>query len=99
RIYGLTGTLNGTAGDPITPSLPDTITCPASIDPAAAVSGTTRIHQLYGTVCQASKSELKLVLNSGRAVSIDTTTMLNERRPVLLTPGRPVLVNFTIDKA
>ena len=99
RIYGLTGTLNGTAGDPITPSLPDTINCPASIDPAAAVSGTTRIHQLYGTVCQASKSELKLVLNSGRAVSIDTTTMLNERRPVLLTPGRPVLVNFTIDKA
>ncbi len=99
RIYGLTGTLDGTARDPITPSLPDTITCPASIDPAAAVTGATRVHQLYGTVCQASGSELKLALRSGRAVSIDTGTRFNARRPVLLTPGRPVLVHFTIDKA
>lgn len=99
RIYGLTGTLDGPARDPITPSLPDPITCPASIDPAAAVSGATRVHQLYGTVCQSSGSELKLVLRSGRAVSINTGTRFNSRRPVLLTPGRPVLVHFTIDKA
>ncbi len=99
RIYGLTGTLDGPASDPITTSVPDAITCPASIAPAAAVSDATRAHQTYGTVCQASGSQLKLALRSGHAISIDTGTVPNQRHPVLLTPGRPVLVSFTIDKA
>jgi hypothetical protein len=63
------------------------------------VSGAAPVHQLYGTVCQANGGELKLTLRSGVAVSIETGTEFNSRRPVLLTPGRPLHVTLTIDKA
>jgi hypothetical protein len=99
RIYGLTGGQKPLVDDPIVPSTPEPISCPASIAASAAVSGTAPVHRLYGTVCQASGTELKLALRSARAVSIDTSTVGNQHRPVLLTPGRPVHVILTIDKA
>lgn len=99
RIYGLTGALKPMVDDPITPSQPDTVTCPAGIAPAKAASGAAVLHQLYGTACQANGTELKLALRSGRAVSIDTSTLSNQRRTVLLTPGRPLHVSVTIDEA
>ena len=98
RIYGLGIRPAEAIPDPISPSQPEAISCPASIAPATAVSGSTQIHQLYGTVCQANGAELKLALRTGRAVSIDTGTKFNARRPVLLTPGRPLHVVLTIDK-
>lgn len=98
RIYGVSSHPDGAVEDPITPSLPEIIACPASIAPTAAVNGAMQVHQLYGTVCQASETELKLTLRNGHAVSIDTTTTGNQRRPVLLTPGRPVHVILVIDK-
>ena len=99
RIYGLTGQGDGIVRDPIVPSQPETISCPAGIAPAAAVAGAAPVHQLYGTVCKASGTELKLALRSGHAVSIDTSTVVNQHRAVLLTPGRPLHVSVTIDKA
>ncbi len=99
RIYGLGAHPAGAMLDSITPSQPEAIACPASIAPAAAVSGASPVHQLYGTVCQANGRELKLALRSGRAVSIDTGTRFEERRPVLLTPGRPLHVVVTLDKS
>jgi hypothetical protein len=98
RIYGLGSRPAEAIPDPITPSQPEAIACPASIAPATAMSSSTQIHQLYGTVCQANGTELKLALRTGRAVSIDTGTKFNARRPVLLTPGRPLHVVLTIDK-
>jgi PQQ enzyme repeat len=99
RIYGLGNHPGDGVNDPITPSLPQTISCPANIAPSTAVSGAAPVHQLYGTVCQANGGELKLTLRSGVAVSIETGTEFNSRRPVLLTPGRPLHVTLTIDKA
>jgi hypothetical protein len=99
RIYGLTGHDDGVVNDPIVPSRPETISCPAGIAPSAAVVSASPVHQLYGTVCQTNATELKLALRSGRAVSIDTSTVATQRRTVLLTPGRPLHVSVTIDKA
>jgi hypothetical protein len=99
RIYGLTGHDDGVVNDPIVPSRPETFSCPAGIAPSAAVVSAAPVHQLYGTVCQTNATELKLALRSGRAVSIDTGTVTNQHRTVLLTPGRPLHVSVTIDKA
>jgi len=99
RIYGLTGHDDGVVNDPIVPSKPEIIVCPASIEPAATVVGVAPVHQLYGTVCQASGTELKLALRNGHALAIDTSTLADQHRPVLLTPGRPLHVTVIIDKA
>lgn len=99
RIYGLTGHDNGVVNDPIVPSKPETVSCPVGIAAAAAVGGAAPVHQLYGTVCEASGAELKLTVRSSRAVSIDTSTVANQHHPVLLTPGRSLHVSVTIDKA
>jgi hypothetical protein len=99
RIYGLISHPDGSVNDLITPTVPETISCPVSITPSVALGGAEREHQVYGTVCQANGAELKLTLRSGRAVSIETGIEFNSRRPVLLTPGRPLHVTLTIDKA
>ncbi len=101
RIYGLTGQQEGakqSSVDPITPSQPEMISCPASIAAAAAAGAGVPLHQLYGTVCQSSGTELKLALRNGRSVSIDTSSASDQWRHVLLTPGRPLHVSLTIDK-
>ncbi len=101
RIFGLTGQqdLNHQAvADPMSPSAPDAISCPANVAPSVAVAGPGPVHQLYGTVCQATGSEMKVALRSGRAIAVDTTGTRTQRRQVLLTPGRPVHVSVTIDK-
>lgn len=99
RIYGLRAHPGSAALDPITPSLPQTIACPAGIAPAAAVNSSSREHEVYGTVCRARGTELTLALRNGRSVTIETGTALNQHRPVLLTAGRPLHVSLTIDKA
>lgn len=99
RIYGLTGQGDGVVNDPIVPSEPEAVSCPAGITASAAVSGAAPVHQLYGTICGTSGTELKLALRNGRAVSIDMATVGNQRRPVLLSLGRPVRVSLIIDKA
>ncbi len=100
RIYGLTGGQHDVqqAFDPIVPSLPDTIACPAGIAPLSVVSAKQPVHQLYGTVCQASGNDLRLALRNGHAISIDTAGAFDQHRHVLLTPGRPLKVTVTIDK-
>jgi hypothetical protein len=100
RIYGLLGQqdLRKPVDDPIVPSTPETITCPANISPASALPG-GGVHELFGTVCQTSGHELKLALRSGRALSIDTSEIPSQHRPVLLTPGRSLHVRLTVDKS
>lgn len=99
RIYGLIGQPAGTVQDPIVPSAPDTISCPATIAPSAAVSGSGSVHELYGTVCGVSGTELKLALRGSHSVTINTSGTANQQRPVLLTPGRPLHVTLTIDRS
>ena len=100
RIYGLLGQHDERKQvvDPIVPSQPETVSCPASITPAQAVRG-GGVHELYGTVCQATGHELKLALRSGRAVSIDTSAPYTQHRPLVLSPGRPLHVELTVDHA
>lgn len=99
RIYELLGQhdLKKQVDDPIIPSKPETMSCPAGISPAEAVRG-GGVHDLYGTVCQAGGHELKLALRSGRAISIDTSAAYTQHRPLLLTAGRPLHVRLTVDQ-
>jgi hypothetical protein len=99
RIYGLLSQQDKPADDPIAPSQADVVRCPAGISAASIFSGTAAKHSAYGTVCQASGHELKLALRNGRALSIDISTASDQRRPVLLTPGRPVHAIVVMDKA
>ncbi len=100
RIYGLLGQqdLKKPPVDPIVPSTPDTISCPATVSAANVLHG-SGAQELYGTVCQVSGTELKLALPSGRALSIDTSEVPSQHRPVLLTPGRPLHVRLIVDKS
>ena len=101
RIYGLIGHEGPDkviVPASLTPSAPASITCPAKISPFAAVSGAAPVHELYGTVCQASGTEMRLALRNGRAISIDVSHAFDRHRQVLLTPGRPLHVSVTIDK-
>jgi hypothetical protein len=98
RIYGLTGGEKLVVDDPITPSQPETIACPAITSVTSVVGAAKSLHQLYGTVCVGGGTELMLALRSGRAVSIDTSKLPDQRHNVALTPGRPLHVSLTIGK-
>jgi hypothetical protein len=100
RIYGLTGQqLANKVSEPdwLTPSPADKVSCPATISPADAVPGKAAVHVVHGTVCEASDNHMRLTLRSGRAVRIDIAGVFDRQRRVLLTPGRPLRVSFTID--
>ena len=101
RIYGLTNqqASQKVEAASLTPSKADTVSCPAEIPATAVVGSAAGVHQLYGTVCQTSGTQMRLSLRSGRAVSVDVSSMSQSRKHVLLTPGRPLHVSVTIDKA
>ena len=99
KIYGLKG-----AGSPelkdsafLTASKPDVVTCPATIA-AATMLRDQPLHELYGTVCRADGQQIMLALRNGHAVAVDVGAF-DQRRPVLLTPGRALHVTATLDKA
>jgi len=98
RIFGLLA--NPPAGASAGPaslmtSQPETVSCPAG--PAAGSK--MPAHELYGTVCQSGGHQIKLALRSGAAVSIDVSQAFDQHRQVLLTPGRPLHVSVSMDKA
>ncbi len=100
RIFGIThaGLEKVTVPRSLMPSKPDNVTCPAGISPAMLFGNRAAMHQLYGTVCQASGSRMTLALRNGHAVTIDLSGGLGPKH-VLLTPGRPVHVSAELDKA
>jgi len=75
---------------------PAAVTCPASEPASAGVASGLGIHQVYGTVCRANGQEMQLALRNGRSISVEVSQALARRR-VLLTPGRPVRVQLTVD--
>ena len=103
QIFGLLG---GRLGQPragnsavpseLAPSAPAVIACPADSDPPVAVD--SKIHEFYGTICQAGENEMRLALRSDRALLVDTAQAFTQHRPLLLTPGRAVHVRATIDE-
>jgi hypothetical protein len=102
QIFGLTNDNRpglSRKAEVLAASSPDVVTCPVSVAPLAAVKGSSApVHDFYGTVCEASSSQFRLTLRTGRAVSIDIGTGHVEYRPMLLTPGRPVHVRASIGK-
>ncbi len=102
QIFGLTSDmgprLSHKAGS-LAVSTPDVITCQASVAPLSAVKGSAApVHDFYGTVCESSRSQLRLTLRTGRSVSVNIGPQYVQRRPMLLTPGRPVHVRASIGK-
>ena len=99
QIFGLLSHNAGTqAAYPVTPSLPDLVSCLPSEPAAAAIRKTSATHSFYGTVCRASEAELQLSLRSGRSITIDLRQLENPLRPGLLVLGRTIHVNATIDQ-
>jgi hypothetical protein len=100
RIFGLFSAKTRAAVVPksLRPSAPDVVRC-GTIQPvlAAVVGALPSAHELYGTVCQVSGTELQMNLRTGRSVKLDTTNAFTHNRRLLLTPGRPVHVVATID--
>jgi hypothetical protein len=76
----------------LVPSPPAVIECPPEQGREAAGA-----HEFYGTICQVKGDELHLSLRSGRSIVLDASRARTQEEPVLLTPGRPVRVNATID--
>ena len=101
RMYGVThiGSDNVVVPASLKPSQPDTITCPAQVASTPAASGKTPLHDLYGTVCQATGKRIMLALRSGRAVSVDVSGAFDQNRHLLLTPGRTLHVSVAMDQA
>ena len=80
------------------PSAPDAIACPSNTTPLAAAGGVQAAeHEFHGTVCRASGGELRLALRNGRCITVDISHAFDRNRPILLTPGRPLVVRATID--
>ena len=103
RIFGLLGGRlgqqragNSTVPSELAPSAPAVMACPADSDPPVAVD--SKIHEFYGTICQAGENEMRLALRRGRALLVDTSQAFTDHSPFLLTPGRAVHVRATIDE-
>ena len=63
--------------------------------PAAPDAAGPVVHEYYGTVRNVSGTTLYLVLRTGRVLVVDASKALADKRSVLLTPTRPVIVRGT----
>jgi hypothetical protein len=63
---------------------------------AATASGATTLHEYYGTVRNVTGTTLYLVLRTGRVLVVDASKAFADKRSVLLTPTRPVIVRGTL---
>ncbi len=103
QIFGLLSSppTSGVAAapKPTTASEPSAVTCPPEVAPLAATGGTgAGVHQLRGTVCKVTGSQLRIALPGERSVSVDIVEVLARHRTLLLTPGRPIKIRATIDE-
>src|SRR5262249_31541275 len=99
RIYGLTAQqlMDKAEAASMTPSVADTISCSSEVAIKSAFPGKEAVHQLYGTVCESNGDQLRLTIRSGRTVSVNVAKAFDHAQPLLLPPGRPVHVTFSID--
>ena len=82
----------------LSPSAPAMVSCGPDQTPLAAAGGAQAgTHEFYGTICRVNGNELHLSLRSGRSIAIDTTEAFVHSRRILLTLGRPVNVQASID--
>ncbi|MBI3478604.1 MAG: PQQ-binding-like beta-propeller repeat protein [Acidobacteria bacterium] len=102
QIFGLLPPKNGLARaalpQSIATSTPDVVTCAPGATAATALGSSSSLHQIYGTVCKASGSEVQLSLRSGRSIAIDISNAFARHQRVALTPGRNVRMNVTVDE-
>ena len=106
QIFGLLSAGANGQGDALPealqPSSPDAVTCPPGESALAAVSGAAQgtgspLHQFRGTVCHLEANQLQLALRSGRSISVDIGTAFAKHRHVVLSPGRTIHVQASID--
>ena len=101
RIFGL---LSGKARPAVVPkslrpSAPTVVRCGPTQTVLVATRGVSAAqHEFYGTVCRVNGPELHLNLRTGRSITLDSTDAFIHNRRILLTPGRPVRVDATIDR-
>jgi hypothetical protein len=69
---------------------------PTAETSASTASGVTTVHEYYGTVRNVTGTTLYLVLRTGRMLVVDASKAFADKRSVLLTPTRPVIVRGTL---
>jgi hypothetical protein len=64
--------------------------------PASTASGAATVHEYYGTVRNVTGTTLYLILRTGRVLVVDASKAFADKRSVLLTPTRPIIVRGTL---
>ena len=55
------------------------------------------MHQFTGKVCALKANQLQLALRSGRSIAVDISTAFTKHRHIVLSPGRAIHVQASID--
>ena len=69
---------------------------PTAETSASTASSASIVHEYYGTVRNVTGTTLYLVLRTGRVLVVDASKAFADKRSVLLTPTRPVIVRGTL---
>jgi hypothetical protein len=97
QVFGLFGQQGQTGSPaPLAASAPEVVTCPLGVARLASLASSATAHDFYGTICQASSNEIRVVLRSGCVLSVEISGVFVGHRPVLLTPGRTIHVRAMI---
>jgi hypothetical protein len=75
----------------------ENIDCAPSESAQAAIKSPAGSHQFYGTVCKVDGSNMQLSLRSHRSITVDVSQAFTSHREVLLTLGRAIHVQATVD--
>ena len=81
----------------IAASKAENVECAPAESALAAVKTPAGTHQFYGTVCKVDGSMMQLSLRSHRSITVDVSQAFTSHREVLLTLGRAIRVQATID--
>jgi hypothetical protein len=73
-----------------------TATAATAVTPANSASASSTVHEYYGNVRNVKGTTLYLVLRTGRVLVVDASQAFADKRSVLLTPTRPVIVRGTL---
>ncbi len=81
------------------PSSPDAVSCTPSESAMSAIPNTKiPVHQFSGTVCKLEGDHLQLALRDGHSIPVDIRAAFAKHRKVVLSQGRAIHVQATIDK-
>lgn len=81
------------------PSQPASVNCPPAASSLSAIGiAKASTHNFTGTVCRSSASDVQLALRKNASITVNLDNVFTTHRKVLLTPGRPLRVQVSVDE-